>query len=322
MKSVSVIVPFYNVENYIEKCLETLVNQNLEDIEIILVNDGSKDRSKIIVDKFLKQYPEKIVYLEKENGGLSDARNYAIPHAKGEYIAFLDSDDYVEKTMYKDMYELAKKENSDMVECDFYWEYPDKNKRKEDKGVIYNGKKEMLEKVRVVAWNKLIKKEILEKSGVLFPKGLRYEDVEFTYKLVPYLDKVSFLKKPCIHYIQREGSISNNQNERNKEIFQVLDNVIKFYKENNLYDEYKDELEYVYVRYAFCSSLLRIVKIKDENIQSELLELTWRKVNETFPNWKQNTVKKKKKDLKSIYLKTINKFTFDMYSTLFSLFIK
>ena len=322
MKSVSVIVPFYNVENYIEKCLETLVNQNLEDIEIILVNDGSKDRSKIIVDKFLKQYPEKIVYLEKENGGLSDARNYAIPHAKGEYIAFLDSDDYVEKTMYKDMYELAKKENSDMVECDFYWEYPYKNKIKEDKGLIYNGKKEMLEKVRVVAWNKLIKKEILEKSRVLFPKGLRYEDVEFTYKLVPYLDKVSFLKKPCIHYIQREGSISNNQNERNKEIFQVLDNVIKFYKENNLYDEYKDELEYVYVRYAFCSSLLRIVKIKDENIQSELLELTWRKVNETFPNWKQNTVLKSKKDLKSIYLKTINKFTFDMYSTLFSLFIK
>ena len=322
MKSVSVIVPFYNVENYIEKCLETLVNQTLEDIEIILVNDGSKDRSKIIVDKFLKQYPEKIVYLEKENGGLSDARNYAIPHAKGEYIAFLDSDDYVEKTMYKDMYELAKKENSDMVECDFYWEYPYKNKIKEDKGVIYNGKKEMLEKVRVVAWNKLIKKEILEKSRVLFPKGLRYEDVEFTYKLVPYLDKVSFLKKPCIHYIQREGSISKNQNERNKEIFQVLDNVIKFYKENNLYDEYKDELEYVYVRYAFCSSLLRIVKIKDENIQSELLELTWRKVNETFPNWKQNTVLKSKKDLKSIYLKTINKFTFDMYSTLFSLFIK
>lgn len=322
MKSVSVIVPFYNVENYIEKCLETLVNQTLENIEIILVNDGSKDRSKIIVDKFLKQYPEKIVYLEKENGGLSDARNYAIPYAKGEYIAFLDSDDYVEKTMYKDMYELAKKENSDMVECDFYWEYPDKNQIKEDKGVIYNGKKEMIEKVRVVAWNKLIKKEVLEKSKVLFPKGLRYEDVEFTYKLVPYLEKVSFLKKPCVHYIQREGSISNNQNERNKEIFQVLDNVIGFYKENNLYDEYKDELEYIYVRYAFCSSLLRIVKIKDENIQSELLELTWRKVNETFPNWKQNTVLKSKKDLKSIYLKTINKFTFDMYSTLFSLFIK
>ena len=320
MKSVSVIVPFYNVENYIEKCLQTLVGQTLDDIEIILVNDGSKDRSKIVVDKFLKQYPEKIVYLEKENGGLSDARNYAIPYAKGEYIAFLDSDDYVEKTMYKDMYELAKKEDSDMVECNFYWEYPDK--KKEDVGIVYNGKKEMLEKIRVVAWNKLIRKEVLEKSKVLFPKGLRYEDVEFTYKLIPYLDKVSFLKKPCVHYIQREGSISNNQNERNKEIFDVLANVIDFYKANNLYDEYKDELEYVYIRYAFCSSLLRIVKIKDEFVQRKLLDLTWEKVNTTFPEWKKNPVLKKKKDLKSIYLKTITKFTFEMYSTLLSLFQK
>ena len=320
MKSVSVIVPFYNVENYIEKCLGTLVNQTLEDIEIILVNDGSQDRSMVVVKKFLERYPDKITYLEKENGGLSDARNYAIPYAKGEYIAFLDSDDYVEKTMYKDMYELAKKEDSDMVECDFYWEYPDK--KKEDIGVVYNGKKEMLEKVRVVAWNKLIKKEVLEKSKVIFPKGYRYEDVEFTYKLIPYLDKISFLKKPCVHYIQRDGSISNNQNERNKEIFDVLEHVIDFYKENNLYDEYKDELEYVYVRYAFCSSLLRIVKIKDEFVQRKLLDLTWEKVNTTFPNWKKNPIIKKKKDLKSIYLKTINKFTFEMYSTLFSLFKK
>ena len=282
MRSVSVIVPFYNVENYIEKCLNTLVHQTLEDIEIILVNDGSQDRSMVVVKKFLEQYPDKITYLEKENGGLSDARNYAIPYAKGEYIAFLDSDDYVEKTMYKDMYELAKKEDSDMVECNFYWEYPDK--KKEDIGVVYNGKKEMLEKVRVVAWNKLIKKEVLEKSKVTFPKGYRYEDVEFTYKLIPYLDKISFLKKPCIHYIQREGSISNNQNERNKEIFDVLEHVIDFYKENDLYDEYKDELEYIYIRYAFCSSLLRTVKIKDEFVQRKLLDLTWEKVNTTFPD--------------------------------------
>ena len=320
MKSVSVIVPFYNVENYIEKCLNTLVHQTLEDIEIILVNDGSQDRSMVVVKKFLEQYPDKITYLEKENGGLSDARNYALPYAKGEYIAFLDSDDYVEKTMYKDMYELAKKEDSDMVECNFYWEYPDK--KKEDIGVVYSGKKEMLEKVRVVAWNKLIKKEVLEKSKVTFPKGYRYEDVEFTYKLIPYLDRVSFLKKPCVHYIQREGSISNNQNERNKEIFDVLEHVIDFYKENDLYEEYKDELEYIYIRYAFCSSLLRIVKIKDEFVQRKLLDLTWEKVNTTFPEWKKNPVLKSKKDLKSIYLKTINKFTFEMYSTLFSLFQK
>ena len=320
MPNVSVIVPFYNVEEYIEKCLETLVSQTLEDIEIIIVNDGSKDKSIEIVNKFLKTYPEKLVYLEKENGGLSDARNYAINYAKGEYIAFLDSDDYVEKDMYEKMYELAKKENSDMVECNFYWEYP--NKIKEDIGVTYNGKNEMLEKIRVVAWNKLIKREILVNSKVYFPKGYCYEDVEFTYKLIPYIETVSFLKKPCVHYIQRQGSISNSQNERTKEIFDVLEHVIEYYKEKDIYEKYKEELEYVYIRYAFCSSLLRIVKIENASLQKELLNLTWEKVNNTFPNWKKNKILKKGKGLKNIYLKTINQFTYRIYTTILSIIQK
>ena len=205
---ISVIVPVYNVEAYVEKCLKTLVEQTLEDIEIIVVNDGSTDKSKEIIQKIMKQFPEKMVYIEKENGGLSDARNYGMPYAKGEYIAFLDADDYIEKDAYQKMYELAKKEDSDMVECDFYWEYP--NKQKKDSGEIYQGKQEALEKIRVVAWNKLIKKEVLNRAKVTFPKGYRYEDVEFTYKLIPFLEKVSFLKEPCIHYVQREGSISNS----------------------------------------------------------------------------------------------------------------
>lgn len=317
MPKVSVIVPFYNVEGYIEKCLETLVNQTLQDIEIILVNDGSKDRSVNIVKKFQSSYPEKIVYLEKENGGLSDARNYAIPHAKGEYIAFLDSDDYVEKDMYQKMYELAVKENSDMVECDFYWEYP--NKTRKDVGEIYHGSNEMIEKIRVVAWNKLIKKEILEDTKIQFPKGYRYEDVEFTYKLIPYIKNVSFLKEACIHYIQREGSISNSQNERTKEIFDVLEHVLQYYKEIDIYEKYKTELEYIYIRYVFCSSLRRISKIQDETIQENLLTLTWNNVQEKFPNWKQNSILKTKFNAKNIYMRTINKFTFKMYATILSL---
>ena len=323
MPKVSVIVPFYNVEGYIEKCLETLVNQTLKDIEIILVNDGSKDRSVDIVKKFMKEYPDKIVYLEKQNGGLADARNYAIPYAKGEYIAFLDSDDYVEEDMYQLMYELAKKESSDMVECNFIWEYPDK--KREDIGEIYIGQFEMLEKVRVVAWNKLIKREILEKNKIEFPKGLQYEDVEFTYKLVPFINKVSFVKKPCVHYVQREGSISNSQNERTKEIFEVLENVINFYKEKEIYDKFKTQLEYLYVRYAFCSSLLRIVKIQDETVQENLLNLTWQNVNEKYPNWKQNEIIKKGEGLNfrykmyNLYMKTLNKYTYKIYTTLLSL---
>lgn len=315
MPKVSVIVPVYNVEQYVEKCLETLIEQTLEEIEIIVVNDGSIDNSKQIVEKIREQFPDKIVYVEKENGGLSDARNYGIPYAKGEYIAFLDSDDYVEKDMYQKMYELAKKEDSDMVECDFYWEYPDKQKI--DTGVLYQGKKEMLEKVRVVAWNKLIKREILEKAKIEFPKGYRYEDVSFTYKLIPYLEKVSFLKEPCVHYIQREGSISNSQNERNREIFDVLDGVIDYYKEKEIYETYQTELEYVYSRYAFCSSFLRVVKVQDKKLRKKLLEETWKNVNTKFPNWKKNKILRIGKGGKNLYLRTINPVTYKIYAELF-----
>lgn len=317
MPKVSIIVPVYNVEKYIEKCLDSLVNQTLEDIEIIIVNDGSKDNSKEILKQYLKKYPEKMVYLEKENGGLSDARNFAIPYAKGEYVAFLDSDDYVELNMYEDMYRIAKNEDSDMVECDFIWEYP--NKSKIDTGEIYHGKHEMLEKIRVVAWNKLIKKSVLDESKIIFPKGYRYEDIEFTYKLIPYLEKVSFLKKPCIHYIQRDNSISNTQNERTKEILEVFDHVINYYKEKGLYEEYFTEIEYTYARVLLCSSLKRMCKIKDKQIRNKLLNLTWEKLNNNFPDWKKNRILKDNNSLKGLYMKSVNSFSYKIYTKLFIL---
>lgn len=312
MPKVSVIVPVYNVEKYLKKCLDSLINQTIQDIEIIVVNDGSKDNSEEIIKEYKKNNPEKIVYLKKENGGLSDARNYGIPYAKGEYIAFLDSDDYVELDMYEKMYELAKKENSDMVECDFYWEYP--NKTKIDIGQIYSNQKEMLQKARVVAWNKLIKRSILEESKVQFPKGYRYEDVEFTYKLIPYLKKVSFAKEPFIHYIQRENSISNVQNERTKEIFEVLEHVIEHYKEKGIYKEFEKELEYTYARILLCSSLLRIVKIKDKKIRNRLIKETWENLNSKFPNWKKNKILNEEKTSKNRYMKTMNSFTYKIYT--------
>ena len=315
MPKVSIIVPVYNVEKYIDKCLKSLVEQTLSDIEIIIVNDGSTDDSKKVIDNYIERYPEKIVYLEKKNGGLSDARNYGMPYAKGEYIAFLDSDDYVEKDIYEKMYEVAKNENSDMVECDFYWEYP--NKTKKDIGVIYSGQNEMLENVRVVAWNKLIKREVLEISKIQFPKGYRYEDVEFTYKLIPYLSKVSFVKESLIHYIQRPDSISNSQNERTKEIFDVLEHVLDFYKEKNVYEKYKEELEYTYTRYLLCSSLLRMVKIDDKKIRQECLNAAWENLNTKFPNWKNNKILMKRKTGKDKYMKTVNKVTFKLYCKVF-----
>ena len=313
MPKVSVIVPFYNVEKYIEKCLESLVNQTLEEIEIILVNDGSQDNSYKIAKQFKDSYPNKIRYLEKTNGGLGDARNFGINYATGEYIAFLDSDDYVEATMYEEMYQKAKQEDADMVECDFWWEYL--NKKREDIGTTYLDQKAMLYKARVVAWNKLIKTEIYKKHpNARFSVGLRYEDVEGFYKILPYINKTASVRKCFIHYIQRQGSISNTQNRRNEEIFEVLDNVINYYKQNGFYDKFRQELEYIYARYLLCSSFLRIVKIKDKNIKKELLNKTWNNLNIKFPNWKQNKILNENKNIKNLYIKSVNKTTFNIYS--------
>lgn len=309
MPKVSIIVPVYNVEEYLERCLNSLVNQTLKDIEIIIVNDGSTDGSKEIIQKYTSEY-KNIVYLEKENGGLSSARNYGIPYAKGEYIGFVDSDDYVELTMYEKMYNKAIEEKSDMVECDFIWEYP--NKKREDIGKVYSSKKEAIIEARVVAWNKIIKKDIIEKTKITFPEGLRYEDIEFFYKIVPYLDKISFVKETLVHYVQRESSIANTQNERTGEIFKIWENVLNYYIENNIFNEYRSELEYSYTRILLCSSLKRITKVKDKKVRKALIKVTWQNLNKKFPHWKQNKYLNSIKSFKNLYLKSINKFIINL----------
>ena len=313
MKKVSVIVPFYNVEEYIEKCIKSLVEQSLEDIEIILINDGSKDGSEEIAKKYKSKYPNKIVYLKKENGGLSDARNYALPYATGEYIAFLDSDDYVEEEMYKEMYETAIMDRADMVECDYLWEYPEETIA--SKGRAYKDRRDMILNARVVAWNKLIKRELLERTKIKFPVGLRYEDVEFFYKLIPYINTISIVKKPFIHYVQRENSISNTQTSKTAQIIDVLDNVIEFYKEKNIFDNYKNELEYNYARYLLCSSMLRMIMIEEKEERDKTVKLAWNKLNERFQKWKENPYLKEK-GLKNKYMKSVNEKTLKIYEKL------
>ena len=317
MAKVSVIVPIYNVEKYLSKCLDSLINQTLDDIEIILVNDGSTDNSGNIAKEYKDKYSDKIIYFEKENGGLSDARNFGIPYTKGEYIAFLDSDDYIEEDAYEKMYEKAKKEDADYIECDFIWEYP--NKQIFDKRIEYIDKKDMVAKVRVVAWNKLIKRELIIKNNITFPKGLRYEDIEFTYKLIPFLEKVSYIDKPFVHYVQRKNSIANVQNVKTADIFTILENVEKYYKEKNLYDEYKEQIEYNYARYLLCSSLKRMCKVGDKAKRKELIKKTWEKLNSKYPKWHKNNILKSMHTGKSLYMRTVNNITYKIYTILFSI---
>ena len=213
MPKISIIVPVYNVEKYVDRCLRSLVTQTLQDIEIIIVNDGTQDKSEEIIEKYVRENQNKIKYYEKSNGGLSSARNYGLEYATGEYIAFLDSDDYVETNMYEEMYNLAKKENADMVECDFIWEW-EFGKKIFDKRREYTTKEDMMKRPRVIAWNKIYKRELLNKYKIRFPEGLIYEDLEFFLKLLPHLSKISYISKYFVHYTQREDSIINKQTEK------------------------------------------------------------------------------------------------------------
>jgi len=314
MPKVSIIVPVYNTEKYLEKCLNSLVNQSLENIEIIVVNDGSTDNSELIINKFKQDYPNKIIYLKKENGGLSDARNFAIPYVSSEYVGFVDSDDYVELDMFEKLYNLAIEKKLDLVECNFNWEYP--NRIKIDQRINYLEKKDFFLFGRVMACNKLFKASIIKENNIIFPKSLNYEDIEFFYTLIPYINNYSLINDSLYHYIQRDNSIINNQNEKTADIFIILNNIINFYKKNNLFDIYKNELEYLFIRFLLGSSFLRIVKIKNKKLRKELLNKSINELYLIFPNWKNNKLLKIK-NKKNIYYKTVNKFTFKIYSFIF-----
>ena len=314
MPKVSVIVPVYNTENYLETCLNSIFSQTLDDIEILIVDDGSSDNSKNIIKKFEQSYPNIIKYFKKKNGGLSDTRNYAIPYSTGEYISFIDSDDYIDKYMLEKMYTLAKQKDLDLVECNFIWEYP--NKYKIDIGKKYASKSSYFIDGRVMACNKLFKASIIKDNNIMFPISLRYEDIEFFYKLVPYIKKYDLIEIPFYHYVQRNNSIINDQNEKTADIFIILKNIIDFYKSHKLFEEYKEELEYLYIRFLLGSSFLRIVKIKNKNIRKKLLSKTIYELYLNFPNWKQNNLLKIRTK-KNMYYKTINKYTFKLYSFVF-----
>ena len=161
----SIIVPVYNVEKYLAQCLDSLVGQTVEDYEIIVVNDGSPDNSQRIIDDYAARYPGLIVPMIKENGGLSSARNLGMNVAKGEFIGFVDSDDWVDETMYERMLEAIERENADIAYCDMDDYY-------EDGTVVYHDVTNFTDPLTVTcsACNKLFRRNFIEDAQ--FPVGL------------------------------------------------------------------------------------------------------------------------------------------------------
>ncbi len=310
MIKLSVIVPVYNTEKYLEKCLNSLVNQTLKNIEIIIVDDESTDNSKEIIKKYSKKYDNITAYYLK-NGGVSKARNYGIKKAKGKYITFLDSDDYIDLNLYEKMYSKTKN-NPDIVECDYIWEYPDKSVLDR-----YDSNTNSMLAIRAVVWNKIYNRKFLNNTKVLFHEGVHFEDVEFCYELFLHQKTREYVTDAFIHYVQRKNSITDDKSEKLKNIYVVLDSTIKYYKDNKKYSKYKDELEYLYMRYTYGSSFKRILRVKDKKRRCKLLEYGYNKLISTYPQYKKNKYLKEK-TIKNIYYKSINKFTYKVYSNILS----
>lgn len=301
---VSVIVPVYNVQDYLERCLDSLVHQTLEEIEILVVDDGSTDGSPEIIRRYQERYPQ-IRMFSKKNGGLSDARNYALPYATGEYVGYVDSDDYVEHDMFEKLYREAKKQNYDVVECNLCHEY-------EDGGDVEIGariydKKEMIMNGRSVVWNKIYRRSWLLGTGVVFPKGLIYEDVEFYVRLVPHMGKISYIEDACIHYVQRKTSLNYGTTLKTMDILKILADIRDSYREEGLYETYREALEFLHIRILLCSSFRRMVRIPDKRDRKMALEAAWHTLEDNFPNWKQNTYLRKLRTKKGWYMRAMNR---------------
>lgn len=224
--AISVIIPVYNVENYLEKCLTSVLNQTFRDIEVLVINDGSTDGSQKVIDYFREKNPSVIKAYKKENGGLSSARNYALKLAKGEYITFLDSDDYLDRDYLEKLYAEAKKHDSDMV-CS------GQRKVAEDGSVLavlsYPIDKNpncVLRRLNISG--KIYRREYIEKHHMRFALGKTYEDDPFNLVMLFLAKRFRILKYEGYNQLVREGSITSKKIVEDKIPFKELEKSISY----------------------------------------------------------------------------------------------
>ena len=240
---ISVIVPVYNVEKYLERCIQSICNQTYKALEIILVNDGSTDSSGYICDQYAKA-DSRIKVIHKKNGGLSDARNYGIDLASGDYIAFVDSDDYVELQMYEYLLKALKENEADLAICNY--QYCTETDNKLEVGSVYEYDTKKVELVApyqaqelyfsdpkkrilyTVAWNKLYERKLF--SRIRYPIGKVHEDEYTTFKLLYQAKKIVVLQDELYHYLIRKNSISGAFDQKRFDLFDAYLERLKFYR--------------------------------------------------------------------------------------------
>lgn len=303
MCKISIIVPVYNSSKYLNKCLDSLINQSLNDIEIIMVNDGSTDDSESIIKKYQKK-DKRVKLINKENGGQASARNLGLEEASGEYISFVDSDDYVDINLCKDAYQVAMRDKYDIVVFDSYITDNIVNNYSKVLNDLPSGKISCKDFffAGVGPCNKIYKRDFLLKNNFSFPLGIIYEDYASVISLVKYKPTIFYLNKAYYYYFQSpESTMRNNEyNKKYEDIFKANDILAANLKDT----EYKDELEYLACYHMLYLGSLNFYKYEKFEQIDKISDF----IRVNFPYWYKNKYllvldKKSKILMRLFYLK-------------------
>lgn len=305
MKKVSIIVPIYNEEENLRKCIESLIKQTYKELEIILINDGSTDKSKEIIESFKDK---RIIAINKKNTGISDTRNIGINKSTGDYIMFVDSDDYLELDCIEKLIETAKKDNSEIVMFNYYLETP--SKRIEIKLPKIEAKnlkedKDLLTKIHLGPCTKIFKTELIKDN--LYPLNLKYEDVPFVVEAVIKASKISFVPNYLYHYVIKKSGETITRDERIFDIITICAIVEKKLKQIN----------YVNKTNFFVKLLSYYLKnsryIPNINLRNEFIDAVYIYLKRIDKDWRKCSYLKQESTIKRIIithkslLKIVNK---------------
>lgn len=314
MKKVSIIVPVYNMEKYLNKCMDSLVNQTLDDIEIIAINDGSKDASLNMLKEYERKYSDKVKIINQENQGISVTRNNGIEIARGKYIAFLDSDDYVTYDMYEKMYNKLEETNADIVVCD-YEHFITDNKTFKYINVVENIHKDnlyddpsIINSIDYGPCNKLFRRELFR--DIRFLKNIKYEDLNAILKAFLTASKITTIDESLYMYRINETGETRTINKKVKDILVILQDLIDYSKSINTFDKIKKELRELAVNKCFFY-LISSYKINDAEFSFQFRKEIICFLNKNFKSWKLELLKNKSLEIKFISkLVLINNFVF------------
>lgn len=283
---VSVIIPVYNVKDYLNKCFDSIANQSYKKIEILVVDDGSNDGSSKVCDEYANK-DERIKAFHLENGGAAAARNFAIKKATGDYLFFVDADDYIELDTIEKMVNLTDNGQKDIVYCDYY-KYFDDGTTEYVKLIPFELTDD---KVHILAMPgpvcKLIKKELFTDNNLYFLNDKCFEDNAIMPLVSAYAKSTEYLKEPKYYYLQREGSALNKKeyNPKWEDIFEVLNYLYNGFVQTGKYDDFYDELEYIYIEYLLHAANLRFLDY-EEGIKN--ITLVSNVMKTKFPDWQNN----------------------------------